>query len=293
MSGPPSSNSGFSDICRLSAADAHERRGRILSELDIDVWELRVASEAVPAVPLAEVPTKTVPGSSMQDSAEQAVGLASPERAAPRGSGPAAAMALLADALPGSGATTQAPSPPATEASDPGLETPPLQASEPASDPHAEAPLDLWCLSGAQGVLLANFAGLSAPDQRFLNDVFQAASRLLAAAQVSDQEAGAKGPGKLKVLQLRFSWPPLEQAAGAMPADATAPVSRALRGFLSRQLQGKRNPVILLAADALQGRLADIDLGVPAERRVYIGEPGELVGNGAAKRALWATLNKL
>ncbi len=149
--------------------------------------------------------------------------------------------------------------------------------------------------------MLAKSGGLSPHAQRLLNDVFQAASRVVVGKYEQRQGtavqpalllgSGAdKMPGKITTQQLRFSWPPAEPGV-ALGVDAST--SRALRGFLGRHLQGKSNAFLLYTSSELGALLDGLELAVETDRVLFIGEPEELLGNGAAKRALWQTLNAL
>jgi len=147
-------------------------------------------------------------------------------------------------------------------------------------------------------VLLSNFTGLSPHAQRLLSDVFQSAMRIAAGTSPaspassgsSAQKAEHKSSKKLAAQQLRFNWPPADSGAGL---GAGASTSRALRGFLSRQLQDKPGAFILYAAPELADLLADAQLPLAPERLIYTGDPEALLADSAAKRALWQTLNTL
>jgi len=233
----------------------------MLAALDIDVWQVRgttpMGAEAAPAesgAPLAS------------QSKEAGVTAAS------------AALALLEEAqgqARSSRPRRSARAEHAAEVSEAAVSSPRPQSVQ------DEPPLSLFCLSGPQGVLLAELTGLSPQGQRVLNDVFQAAMRIV------EQERTDK---KLKIQKLHFKWPPAE---GAAELSSDAPTGRALRGFLSRQLKDKPEPVILYASSVIEEVLASAHLDVPADRILYVGEPEALLTDGAAKRALWQTLNRL
>ena len=248
-----------------SSADRNSRRTRMLAALDIDVWQRRRASpkSAEAALAKSEAPMVSV----------------SPATGATGATGATAASAALAllEEAQDRAAASRSRQPVRTQ----GAADIPDGSDSRSNTVYDEPPLSLFCLSGPQGVLLAELTGLSPQGQRLLNDVFQAAMRI-----VESERSGKK----LRVQKLHFNWPPAE---GARELASDAPTGRALRGFLSRQLKDKPEPIILYAAAGIGEALASAQPEVAAERIIYIGEPEALLTDGAAKRALWQTLNRL
>jgi len=235
----------------MNTSPTAQRRKQMLEALDIDVWQVRRATSTALDTATEERPRSVAAASAALKSLEQAK---------TRSSAAGSQRSAAATDLPASpiGATDHRPAP-----------------------DHDDAPVNLWCLSGPHGVMLANLTGLSPQSQRLLNDIFQAAMRIV---------AGESATKKLKLQKLHFNWPPSDSAVGL---GSSAPTGRALRGFLSRQLQDKADSVILYAAAELQELLERAQPAVSIDRRLYVGDPETLLTDSSAKRALWLKLNRL
>jgi|GEM_PF-2801829 len=261
-----------------------DRRLQILAALDIDVWQVRSASAPIP-------PGKSPQGQSPEASGKNVV--------ADSSAGPAGARAVLAE-LTGAPASSGNVPPvavtpgrvqnnPAPAVADGVAHNPsgaPSASASAAASNTTEPALDLWCLSGPHGVLLADQTGLSPHAQRLLNDIFQAAMRQIA-GRLTDPGATPASPA---IQQLRFSWPPADQAGSLQVAAPTVP---ALRGFLSRQLQNKSDAVVLVSSSVLAQLLTEVALDLPGERLQVLQDVDGLLADGEAKRALWQTLKTL
>lgn len=254
----------------------------MLAALDIDVWTLRREHLTQAG--------QSGAGSDFADSLSSEASSAVSGGAPPRSGGPSAARALLEESQAAVGSASAAIPAAAMPLSVESKDSQTTLASAPVSAP--QPVVNLWCLSGPYGVLLSNFTGLSPHAQRLLSDVFQAAMRIAAgtSSASSVQKAESKSSKKLAAQQLRFNWPPADSGAGL---GAGASTSRALRGFLSRQLQDKPGAFILYAAPELADLLSEAQLALAPERLIYTGDPEALLADSAAKRALWQTLNTL
>lgn len=253
-SDPPKRNMG---VAVSADAGATERRLWLLAALDVTVWQQRCALE-----------TSSVSEFSSALSTE-----------ALESTGPAAAMALLQEAEFESRPMTPRGSGAAERRVESTVALPPAGQSDTAS--HPASSLSLWCLASERGVLISHATGLSSQAQRMLKDVLLAASRIDPAAPARE---------RFKARSLRFNWPPGEGTA-ALSEDAST--ERALRGFLSRQLKDTPNPFVLYTTPDIGKLLSGAQLDVAPARFVSIGGPDLLLGDGAAKRALWQTLNTL
>ena len=232
------------------------RRLQILAALDIDVWQVR------------GVPAESRSGVQVETPASTGAGIGRRS-----GSAAAAALALLEGAERRSIEPASVPDQSSSQSQS--------QSQSQNQAQSNQAPVSLWCLSGPHGVMLANLTGLSPQGMRLLSDIFQAAMRIV---------ASERSTKKLSQQKLHFNWPP---ADGRAELGSDARTSRALRGFLSRQLQEKPDAVLLYAASDLRALLAEAAPDIAAERLLYIGEPEVLLKDSAAKRALWQTLNTL
>lgn len=268
------SSSSTDPLARNGGADAAvaERRARLLAALDVTVWQQRSEPDAASAeISLHNPDIRSTPS---WDASSPA--------------GPAAAMALLQEA--------QAESASPTTRRDAGLAQRIESTAESASEKtvavpsdvssHSSSAVSLWCLASAGGVLISHATGLSAQAQRLLKDVLLAATRI-------DPAAPAKE--RFKAQALRFNWPPAEGAAalGAAALGKDASTERALRGFLNRQLKDTPNAFVLYTTPDIGKLLTGAQLDLEPARLISIGGPDLLLGNGAAKRALWQTLNTL
>lgn len=262
------------------------RRRQILAALDIDVWSLRLVSAAT--------------AQAGEGTAAPAAGVA-PRRQVPAGSGPAAARALLEESAKSPRAAVTATPSAATQAV--GASAAEAVANR-ADGLMATAGLDLLCLSAPHGLLLVTQTGLSPQAKRLLQDILSSVSRVVAARLAAVTQADEPGkPARTRLQSLRFNWPPATSGGEQLDDVELGDTARALRGFLSRQLQGKAEPVVLyVARDGAEGPDATTDLAelvgqlelpIAAERRVQLAAPERLMSDSSLKRTLWQTLSVL
>ena len=166
-------------------------------------------------------------------------------------------------------------------------------AAAPAADDRAPQ-LDLFCLVGAHGVLLADLAGQSKAAQRLARDIFTATMGVIADRHPAESAAGGKS-ARPQTRSLRFSWPPAQIASAAplSAAESSDGANRALRGFLARQLEGAADPVLLYASSAFASALPELGIGVAEQRTIDLGDLEAMMDDGERKRVLWQTLRTL
>lgn len=259
------------------SSDTPSRQQRMLAALDIDVW---ITRSAVTANETTQVAAAAEPPASHSLAAAG-------EPIARSGAGPAAALALLEQSTQSGSAWDTSSSHSVESAAIPDAVG---NADDGVASVVEPEPLDLWCLSGSHGVLLAQHAGIGPHAQRLLKDVLLTAARVIDARLLATLQDDTAKPARTKLQALRFTWPPAQQVGSdAVSQDTT----RALRGFLNRQLKGAVEPVLLYVGGDLTEVLDKVDLSIPVSRQLVLAPPEQLMSDSTAKRALWRTLSAL